>query len=312
MKAEKALFGVALAASVLAAASCASSKVVAGNPEDFNPMAVTEFTVNQNLKFFSYRNVSLKGEARSAASKAAGGGLLGRIAGSIASAATEKAEDEAYPYLKTGALVDALHVQQIVMEGLAAFPEVSFLLTAEDVAQTKAYASIKNSDSESIMSVGNFKYLDDDKKTKSAVKALEKSHKAKGFASIHVQFGYYLDENESKLDKTMDVLNKIGGQGKHQSENGFLYPSVTVTVNIMDKDGKGLTPAKHYYKNGKLVEKNKKDKEDLKDPRSRYVGVAVGASSVPITYGKYSGEEFYALYTEDLLREAVHNAALRQ
>ena len=306
MKFIRTLSSAALASCLLLAVSCGSTQLA---PEDVSPVAVISFSANQEVRFYRYKNTSLKGDADKAAKKVFGGGFLGKITGALASSATDKAEREAYPYLYTDGLIDNLHVQQAVMDELQEFPEVLTLLTAEDVTGTKDYAKIKT---DSANNVGGFKSLRDEKKISSAKKALEKAYKAKGFATVHVQFGCYLDENKTGLEKAMNVLEAIGGEKQSQSENGILHPAVTVTVNIMDKDDQGLTPAKHYYKNGKLVEKNKKDKDDLKDTRGRYVGVAVASEGVELTYGNYNGEEFYALYTEDLVREAVRNATLRQ
>lgn len=304
MKFIRALSCAALAASLLLAVSCASSKkesvrVPPVTPEDCDPMAVIKFTVNGELKFFYYRDMSSSSSAGSAASSAVGGGLLGKLAGSLASAAVSKAEESARPFLKTDALVSDFHVQQVVMEGLAEFPEVLNLLTAEDVTGTRAYASIKGLESDYIKSVGGFRNLHGAKDVEAAKSALEKAHGAKGFATVDVEFGYYLDEKESKLDKALGVMNRISGEAKSQSESGYLYPSVTVNVYISDRNGRNL-PQKEYL-NGSVTGRDYK----------RYVGVAVGQESVPISRGKYNGEEFYALYTEDLVREAIKNAALR-
>ena len=302
MKFIRALSCAALAASLLLTVSCASSKKESApsvTPEDCDPMAVIKFTVNGELKFFYYRDISSSSSAGSAASSAVGGGLLGKLAGSLASAAVSKAEESAFPFLKTDALVSDFHVQQVVMEGLSEFPEVLNLLTAEDVTGTRAYASIKGLESDYIKSVGGFRNLNGAKDVEAAKSALEKAHGAKGFATVDVEFGYYLDEKESKLDKALGVMNRISGESKSQSESGYLYPSVTVNVYVSDRNGRNL-PQKEYL-NGSVTGRDYK----------RYVGVAVGQESVPISRGRYNGEEFYALYTEDLVREAIKNAALR-
>lgn len=300
MKLIKTLSVAAAAASALLAVSCGSTRLT---PEDVSPVAVISFSANPELRFYGYGS-SLKGDADKAAKKVLGGGFLGKITGALVSTATDKAEREAYPYLYTDALVNDINVSQAVLDGISEFPEVLSLLSEDDVAATKDYAKIK-SDSSPV--VGGFKSLSDEKKIASAQKALAKAHGAKGFATVHVQFGYYLDENKTGLDKARNVLEAIGGEGQSQSQNGILHPAVTVIVTLQDKDGNGIEPG-YYYRDGTKV---KKDKED-KSKESFFQGSAVASEGVEITYGKYDGEEFYKLYTEDLVREAVRNAALRQ
>ena len=311
MKFIRALSCAALAASILLAVSCAS--VPQPRPEDISPMAVISFDMNETMRFYNYGS-GLDDIADAAVSnvvppkKGLKGKAQNMIAGKLAGAVGEKADRSLRPYLYTDAFVERFNVEQVVLEGLAGFPEFQSMLSAEEITGTKKYASIK---SDTKGNVGGFKSLSDEKKLASAQKAVQKAHGARGFASVYVWFGYYMDEHETSLEKALNVIDRIGGGKPSKSQNGYLFPAVQVTVRISDKDGTGTVPAKHYYYNGEMLAKNKKDKVDYKDKRGKYVGLAVGPECIPLEYGNYDAEKLYTMYTEDLVRGAIKNAALR-
>lgn len=316
---------------VLFATGCASTPTA--EPviiEEAQPVAVTEFKMNKYLDFFKKKNMISEGNA--AVGKAAGGGLLGAIASGL----TNKAQKEVYSYLYTEKFMNDFHVEQIVLEELAKFPEIKEFIPADKILSVKDYSKIKNQkDSDTVrnMPVGNFKYFGDEKdrskKIQNARAVLEKNLGANGFAEIYVYFGYYLSETDEvltdfqkSLDKAANALDDIesffsGQNKKKEADTGYLHPAVYVWVRIFDKNGVPFSfPNK--YQNGMEI-KGYETAQEAKKAKGTfnlendyyYRGSAVGSQSVVLNKGNYNGEDFYKLYTEDLVRKAARNAVLR-
>ena len=322
------LFALASCSALSVCVGCASNKVEPLTSAAVQPVAVEEVSMRGNLMFYkkaSYISAAEKEGAQ--AGNAAGGGLLGKVVAGVASGALKKAQQDMHPELYTEALAEQLHVQDILMEELVKFPEVQQLIPADDVLNEKAYAKLKSDSSVYRRPVGAFKYFGGDEKERekrvaSARKILKQKFGANGYAEIIVDFGTHLEEQKTelqeKLQKVENVLSKITFQKAENigKDTGFLYPYVSVMVRIYDENGTAL-PFPYRYENGTQIKGYTTAKEAKKDESYftmedyYYFGSAVGSECVNINSGEYNAEEFYKLYTEDLVRKAVQNAALR-
>ena len=216
----------------------------------------------------------------------------------------------------TDKLLEKIDVQQIVLEEFAKFPEVTELVPLSKVKETKAYTSIKSEKSATLTNVGDFKYLGDDEKKRPAKmaaveKVLREKLGANGYAYIDVHFGYALEDGERIVESVLPLIKVDKGR------SGKLHPSVFVEVRIMDKDGLNLS-LPYSYQNGVAVKSYESPKEAKKAEDEFkiwddycYSGSASGEDFVMLEKDDYDAEAFYALYTEELVRQAMRNAALR-
>ena len=292
------VFLVILISSVFTGCASAPKSYII-TPESVNPVAISEMTANKNLAFFKYKKTQDAVKST---------GLLGKLVN-----AASKKDDW---YLYTDKLLEIIDVQQIVLEELAKFQEVSELIPLSKVKETKAYTSIRSEKSSSAVAVGDFKYLGDDekkrpKKIASTEKVLREKLSANGYAYISVIFSYILEDEENVTDEHLGGFIKVD-----KGKKGKLHPLVCVEVQIMDKDGLNLS-LPYTYDNGNAVkgyespQEAKKAEDEFDIWSYSYIGRATGSDFVPLESDEYDAEAFYALFTADLVREAAHNASLR-
>ena len=311
----------------MALVSCASTKVVSTTSEACNPVAVTEFRADAEIAFYNNKKNknAVNNQIGKDASKIAGGGLAGKLAANIAKSVDKKVDKDVRSYYYSDGLIQDLDIQGIVFEELAKCPEISELIPADAIVNTKEYAKIKSEKSDSSIAVGGFKHLGYDKereKKRAAVrKVCHEKLGANGYAEIYVGFGCSLVEERTDLqkniDKVTDVLDKITfTKTQKEANTGKLYPTVKITVRIYDENGIPL-PFPYRYENGKQIkgyasEKEAKKAKDVFNLYDYYYrGYAVGKEAVQLNLGNYNAEELYKLYTADLVREAARNLCKR-